>query len=71
MFMSIINLGQGSYGALTDQPLRRNPSMSRIETPALETATGETAEVYVRIKKLAGSVPNTFATIGAHGPAAL
>jgi uncharacterized peroxidase-related enzyme len=45
--------------------------MSRIHTPALEAATGETAEVYARIKKLAGSVPNTFATIGAHGPAAL
>jgi uncharacterized peroxidase-related enzyme len=45
--------------------------MSRIETPALDTATGETAEVYARIKKLAGSVPNTFAAIGALGPAAL
>lgn len=45
--------------------------MSRIETPALATATGQTAEVYARIKKIAGNVPNTFATIGAHGPAAL
>ncbi|HEY4340978.1 MAG TPA: carboxymuconolactone decarboxylase family protein [Steroidobacteraceae bacterium] len=45
--------------------------MSRIHTPALEAAIGETAEVYARIKKMAGSVPNTFATIGAHGPAAL
>lgn len=45
--------------------------MSRIHTPALDTATGETAEVYAHIKKLAGKVPNTFATIGAHGPAAL
>lgn len=45
--------------------------MSRIATPALDTATGETAEVYARIKKMAGSVPNTFAAIGAHGPAAL
>lgn len=45
--------------------------MSRIPTPALESATGATAEVYAQIKKVAGKVPNTFATIGAHGPAAL
>jgi uncharacterized peroxidase-related enzyme len=45
--------------------------MSRIPTPALESATGATAEVYVQIKKAAGKVPNTFAAIGAHGPAAL
>jgi uncharacterized peroxidase-related enzyme len=45
--------------------------MSRITTPALESATGATAEVYAQIKKAAGKVPNTFAAIGAHGPAAL
>lgn len=45
--------------------------MSRIHTPALDTATGATAEVYAAIKKAVGSVPNTFATIGAHGPEAL
>jgi uncharacterized peroxidase-related enzyme len=45
--------------------------MSRISTPALDSATGATAEVYAQIKKAAGSVPNTFAAIGAHGPAAL
>ncbi|SDR03601.1 uncharacterized peroxidase-related enzyme [Rhizobiales bacterium GAS113] len=45
--------------------------MSRIVTPALETATGATAEIYAEIKKAVGSVPNTFAAIGAHGPAAL
>ena len=45
--------------------------MSRIVTPALETATGATAEIYAQIKKAVGSVPNTFAAIGAHGPAAL
>jgi uncharacterized peroxidase-related enzyme len=45
--------------------------MSRIPTPALETATGATAEVYAQIKKAVGKVPNSFATIGAHGPAAL
>jgi uncharacterized peroxidase-related enzyme len=45
--------------------------MSRIVTPALDTATGATAEVYAQIKRAVGSVPNTFAAIGAHGPAAL
>jgi uncharacterized peroxidase-related enzyme len=45
--------------------------MSRIHTPAIETATGETAEVYTQLKKAIGSVPNTFVAIGAHGPAAL
>jgi uncharacterized peroxidase-related enzyme len=50
---------------------QRSFIMSRIHTPALETATGATAEVYAQIKKAAGGVPNTFATIGAHGPAAL
>lgn len=45
--------------------------MSRIPTPALDTAIGATAEVYAQIKKAAGSVPNTFATIGAYGPEAL
>ena len=45
--------------------------MTRIVTPALDTATGATADVYAQIKKAAGKVPNTFATIGAHGPQAL
>ena len=45
--------------------------MSRIPTPAIESATGATAEIYAQIKKAAGSVPNTFAAIGALGPAAL
>ena len=45
--------------------------MSRIAFPALDTASGATAEVYAQIKKAAGGVPNTFAAIGAHGPAAL
>ena len=45
--------------------------MSRINTPAIETAVGETAEVYARVKKTAGGVPNAYAAIGAHGPAAL
>src|SRR5258708_23670116 len=49
----------------------RSITMSRINTPAVETATGATAEVYAQIKKAAGKVPNTFAAIGALAPAAL
>src|SRR6201981_3650935 len=45
--------------------------MSRIVTPGLETATGATAELYAKLKQAIGSVPNTYAAIGAHGPAAL
>ena len=45
--------------------------MSRLSVPSLESATGATAEIYARIKKAVGNVPNTFAAIGAHGPAAL
>ena len=45
--------------------------MSRINTPAVETATGATAEVYAQIKKAASTVTNAFAAIGALAPAAL
>jgi uncharacterized peroxidase-related enzyme len=45
--------------------------MSRIHIPAIESATGPTAELYGQIKQAAGKVPNTFAVIGALGPAAL
>ncbi len=45
--------------------------MSRLSVPNLESATGATAEIYGQIKKAVGNVPNTFAAIGAHGPAAL
>jgi uncharacterized peroxidase-related enzyme len=45
--------------------------MSRLSAPSLESATGPTAEIYAQIKKAIGNVPNTFAAIGAHGPAAL
>ncbi len=45
--------------------------MSRLSVPNLESATGDTAKVYDQIKKAVGKVPNTFAAIGAHGPAAL
>lgn len=45
--------------------------MSRLPTSALETATGATAEIYAQIKRAVGRVPNAYAAIGAHGPAAL
>src|SRR5215510_13642897 len=45
--------------------------MSRLTVPSLESATGATAEIYGQIKKAVGNVPNTFAAIGAYGPAAL
>jgi uncharacterized peroxidase-related enzyme len=45
--------------------------MSRLPVPALNAATGATAEVYAQIKKAVGGVPNTFAAIGAYRPDAL
>ncbi|BDU22187.1 carboxymuconolactone decarboxylase family protein [Dyella sp. GSA-30] len=45
--------------------------MSRIAIPALEAATGATAEVYAQIKAGLGNVPNTFAAIGALQPVGL
>ena len=45
--------------------------MSRISTPAVDSATGATAELFTRIKKMAGGVPNLYAAVGALQPAAL
>lgn len=45
--------------------------MSRISIPAIESATGATAQLYAQIKKSAGKVPNTYAALGALGPDAL
>ena len=45
--------------------------MSRHSVPNLESDTGPSGQVYAQIKKAIGSVPNTFAAIAAHGPAAL
>jgi uncharacterized peroxidase-related enzyme len=46
--------------------------MSRIAIPAIETATGATAEVYAQVKKATGgSIPNLFAAVGALAPQAL
>ena len=46
-------------------------SSSRIATPAVESATGAAAELFTQIRKAAGSVPNTYAAIGALAPTAL
>jgi uncharacterized peroxidase-related enzyme len=45
--------------------------MSRLSVPNLEADTSPSGQVYAQIKKAIGSVPNTFAAIAAHGPAAL
>ena len=45
--------------------------MSRLSVPNLVSDTGPSGQVYAQIKKAIGSVPNTFAAIAAHGPAAL
>lgn len=45
--------------------------MSRIAVPALDTATGATADVYAQVKKVAGAVPNLYAALGYLVPEAL
>jgi len=45
--------------------------MSRLATPNLETDTGPSGQIYAQIKKAVGAVPNAYAVIAAHGPAAL
>src|ERR1700747_1121160 len=45
--------------------------MSRLSVPNLESDAGPSGQVYAQIKKAIGNVPETFAAIGAHGPAAL
>src|SRR6201984_2497705 len=45
--------------------------MSRLSVPNLESDAGASGQVYAQIKKAIGNVPNTFAAIAAHGPAAL
>jgi uncharacterized peroxidase-related enzyme len=45
--------------------------MSRIAIPAVDTATGATAEVYAQVKKAAGGLPNLFAALGHLTPEAL
>jgi uncharacterized peroxidase-related enzyme len=46
-------------------------NMSRLSAINPEAATGAAAEVFAKIRKAAGKVPNGYATIGTHSPAAL
>ena len=45
--------------------------MSRLSVSHLESDTGPSGQIYAHLKKAIGNVPNTFAAIAAHGPAAL
>ncbi len=45
--------------------------MTRLTTIRPEAATGATADVFAKIKKAVGKVPNAFATIGTLSPEAL
>lgn len=46
--------------------------MSRISIPPIESATGVTADVYARVKRIAGGrIPNTYAALGSLVPASL
>jgi len=46
--------------------------MSRISIPAIDTATGATADVYDQVRKMTGGqVPNLFAAVGHLAPGAL
>jgi uncharacterized peroxidase-related enzyme len=45
--------------------------MSRFNAIKPEEATGAAAELFGKIKKAAGKVPNAYATIGTYSPAAL
>src|SRR5258705_13929951 len=49
----------------------RSATMSRLSVPNLESNAGPSGQIYAQIKKAIGTVPNTFAAIAAHGPAAL
>jgi len=49
----------------------KESNMSRLTSINPEAATGAAAELFAKIRKAAGKVPNTFATIGTHSPAAL
>lgn len=45
--------------------------MSRLSAIKPDAATGETADLFAKIRKAVGKVPNAYATIGTHSPAAL
>src|SRR5260370_19240927 len=66
-----LNVGSYNHSAIVAQPQPRGVRVCGLSVPSFQRATGATADIYGQIKKAIGSVPNTFAAIGAHGPAAL
>ncbi|HET6433416.1 carboxymuconolactone decarboxylase family protein [Dyella sp.] len=42
--------------------------MTRLNTPAIDQATGTTAELFATVKRNIGKVPNLYATIGGNAP---
>lgn len=42
--------------------------MTRLNTPAIDQATGQAAELFATIKRNVGKVPNLYATIGGNTP---
>lgn len=45
--------------------------MTRLNTPSIEQASGEVAELFATIKRGLGKVPNLYATIGSNAPEVL
>ncbi|MGY2491845.1 hypothetical protein [Cupriavidus sp. CP313] len=45
--------------------------MSRISVPAVDSAIGATAEVYARVKRMTGGIPNLFSALGHVAPVTL
>jgi hypothetical protein len=45
--------------------------MSRISMIQPDKATGAAAEIFAKIKKAVGKVPNAYLTVGTHNPEAL
>ena len=58
----LIKLNLAAY--IGDSQASRSSAMSRIAIPAIDTATGATAQVYAQVKKAAGGIPNLFAALG-------
>ncbi|TGT20337.1 hypothetical protein EN817_31095, partial [Mesorhizobium sp. M3A.F.Ca.ET.174.01.1.1] len=48
-------------------------ALARLQVTTIrpEEATGAAAEVFAKIKKAVGKVPNAYATVGTHSPEAL
>jgi uncharacterized peroxidase-related enzyme len=76
MILRLTSLGKinpGFYsGGSFNQPMPMEAAMSRIAVPAIQSATGATADVYAQVRKVAGGgVPNLFAVLGHLAPHSL